>query len=327
MEPGVSPEKPGPSLVAANGRDEACDPARHRAECGLAWRRFRSGYAFSMKSGRIVAGLVALSQFACGLGGASAQTYLVDWSGDYLDQPAGGQRLELGPDTPVHDAAGTPVGVGFPSSDEAPKSPASARYQSGMSSALFYGALEFTNPGSADSGDLAPKVRPLNAVVKVPTGTFIGLGGTPPVDGSVSRIRGVLYWQKKDFLSGFAAARTVTWSDIVGLSVNILKIDAKNTHARFAVRSGGKWYLSESRTDRTKQFVVNDTVWGEWTGFGETMPLPPAPDQFTVQASALNEITALGIYFDAASTSPGSNAAFGFNAFRAEAHGAPSAGK
>ncbi len=280
-----------------------------------------------MRCGCFAAGLLAAFHFACGLGSASGQTYLVDWSGDYLDQPAGGQRLELGPDTPVNDSAGAPVGVAFPCSDEVPKSPASARYQSGMPSALFYGALEFTNPGSAGSGDLAPEVRPLNSVVKVPTGTFIGLGGTPPVDASISRIRGILFWQKKDFLNGFAAARTVTWNDIVGLSVNILKIDAKNTHARFAVRSGGKWYLSEGRTDRTKQFVVNDTVWGEWVGFGETMPLPPAPDSFTVQASSLNEITALGIYFDAASTSPGSNAVFGFNAFQAEANAAPAGRK
>ena len=250
---------------------------------------------------------------------ANAQTYIVNWHGDYLDQKAGGQKLDLGSETPLNAADGSPEGVGFAYSQDTPKSPAFAKYDAQKPSAVFYGAVEFINPGA--SVDMATTVRPLNAVVKTANTTFIGFGSPPPPDAGTSRVRGLVFWLKKDFLSGFEKTAKITWQNVLSMSLNIAKIDAKLSHARFAVQSGGKWYLSEAASDNAKVFTINDASWGEW-GVTSALPLPALPDSFSLSGDQLNDITAFGFYFDAGSVSK-ANAVFATDAFQVEANALP----
>lgn len=253
------------------------------------------------------------------LQGGHAQTYIVNWNGEYLDQKAGGQKLDLGSETPLNAADGSNEGVGFAYSEELPKSPSIAKYDAQKPSAVFYGALEFINPGASE--DMATALRPLNTVVKAANTTFIGFGGTPPPDAGTSRVRGLVFWLKKDFLNGFEKMEKITWQSILSMSLNITKIDAKLSHARFAVQSGGKWYLSESASENSKAFTINDASWGEWN-VTSALPLPALPDSFPTSGDQLSDITAFGFYFDAGSVSK-ANAVFATDAFQVEANSAP----
>lgn len=253
------------------------------------------------------------------LQGGHAQTYIVNWNGEYLDQKAGGQKLDLGSETPLNAADGSSEGVGFAYSEELPKSPSIAKYDIQKPSAVFYGALEFINPGASE--DLAATLRPLNTVVKAANTTFIGFGCTPPPDAGTSRVRGLVFWLKKDFLNGFEKMEKITWQSVLSMSLNIAKIDAKLSHARFAVQSGGKWYLSESASENTKTFTINDASWGEWN-VTSALPLPALPDSFPTSGDQLSDITAFGFYFDAGSVSK-ANAVFATDAFQVEANSAP----
>lgn len=248
-----------------------------------------------------------------------AQTYLVNWGGDYLDQEASGQMLNLGPDTSIPDAAGNMMGVGFGYDDAMPKSPLAARYDAQKPSALFYGVLQVMNPVIPENGDPAKQLRSFSQVKALARKNAIGFGSVPAKDGQTTEMTGMVYWRKSEFLQG--GTDKIPWSKIMNMSLSVLGINSRGGTGsiRFAIRNGDTWYLSESEQQKGGIFVLHDSQWGEWKGLGADFPLPEVPAEFTTSANQLTDITAVGVFFHASSSTPGVNAVFTFNAFQVEA--------
>ena len=257
--------------------------------------------------------------FAGLVSAASAQSYLVDWGGDYMDQEASGHILNLGPETIIEDAAGQMIGVGFAHDDTQPKVPLSARYDRQKPSAVFYGMFQVMNPVVPEGGDPAKSLRSLAQVKALARRNAIGFGSVPVADGPGTEITGLVFWRKADFLTG--GEGKIPWSKIQSLSVSILSINSRggDGSVRFALRNGDTWYLSESEHKKGGIFTVHTTPWGEWKGVGAGFPLPELPTDFSTSEDQLTDITAVGVFFRCKSSTPGLSAVFSFNAFQAEA--------
>ncbi|CAN5459993.1 hypothetical protein BH09VER1_BH09VER1_25370 [soil metagenome] len=253
---------------------------------------------------------------------ANAESFFVDWEGAYLSHETGGQKLNLGPETSIFDGNHKIIGVGFTWSEDAPISPKSPRYDLTKPSALFYGTLQVINPIAAASDEFPSKVRPMSQVTAAYGKNVINLGSTAAEEGSPARLTGFLFWPKKSFLGN--PTTPISWSEIPGVTAGIAKINTKPGPAevRIAVRSGGKWYLSETTTDRPGALRVTDLSWGEWD-VGTTLPLPSAPKTYKVKSATLNDITAVGVYFDVTSSEPPKNAVFSVDSFQVESSRKP----
>lgn len=277
-------------------------------------------YVFRSMKSQIAVGLLVLgcSLFLSVPPCAAEPQFLVQWDGAYLERQTGGEKLNLTGETALTDADQQPLGVGFLSSDEVPLSPESAGYDTTKPSAVFHGVLEVTNPSRAQTQDIVSTIRSLNTVVANYGKNMINLAANDPADGGTAQVRGLVFWKLKD--SPLEAARNgVSWNAIQNLSVEVSKINSKLSGFRFAVQSGGQWYLSESLGTRTGWTTVHDTNWAEWP-VTNAFPLPAMPELFPVSSGDLKTITALGIAFTGVSEAPGANAVFGFKAFYAEAN-------
>lgn len=252
------------------------------------------------------------------LPGARAQSFLVQWDGSYLQRQSGGTKLDLPPVTTLTPTDEASSGVGFAYSEERPIFPASG-YDTTLPSAVFYGVIQATNSGPGKSEDMASILPSLNTVVANYGRNSINFAGTSPGDEGSASVSGLVFWKLKDSPLEAARSGKVKWEDIVGVSVDVTKINARLGSFRIAVQSGGKWYLSESSGTKTGWFTVNETTWGEWP-VGESFPLPPVPDSFPLSSGDLKNITALGLYFTGGSASAGANATFALRSFYAEAN-------
>lgn len=246
----------------------------------------------------------------------AADEYFVNWSGSFLSHTGSGQRIELGPEDGIKDKEGKEIGAAFPYSEDKPKSPSSDKYDSSKPSALFYGAFEVFNP-SIPASELALKVRPLNQIQGLNGENAFSIGSAPPGNAAETFMKGLIFWKKSDFLAGWSEKK-MSWKDIQGLSMNANRFNGKmgGNVIRFAVQSGGKWYLSESDYRKPGNFVINDSKWTEWV---PSIPFPPVPESFSVQDKVLEDITAVGIYFEIGSSVANLSAVLGFNSFRASA--------
>ncbi len=252
------------------------------------------------------------------LPGVRAQNFLVQWDGSYLQRQSGGVKLDLPGATDIPASDQSAPGLGFAYSEDKPISPASG-YDATQPSAVFYGVIQATNSGQGKSEDMASILPSLNTVIANYGRNSINFAGTSPGDEGSSAVNGLVFWKLKDSPLPAARSGKVKWEDIVSISVDITKINAKLGSFRFAVQSGGKWYLSESSGVKTGWFTVNETTWGEWP-VGESFPLPPVPDSFPLSSGDLKDITALGLYFTGGSASAGANATFALRSFYAEAN-------
>lgn len=241
---------------------------------------------------------------------------LVRWDGAYLTRQTGGEKLDLPREVSIEDSTGQIVGMGFPG-QAAPLSPVGGSYDSARPSAHFYGLLEMQNPMLATNADIASSLRSLNAVSANYGRNIINFACTSPVEGGTSFCRGLVYWRVQDSSLASAVSRGLGSGDLQSFSVEVAKINSKLSHFQFAVQSDGKWYLSETRGDSTGWTVLHDTVWAEWPVTAE-FPLPPFPEAYSVSASKLQNITAVGLAFSVVSSSARSNAVFGIRSFYVE---------
>lgn len=249
-----------------------------------------------------------------------AENLLVNWGGDYLDMEASGFKLELGPASVISDETGKAIGVGFAYDESTPKSPAGPRYNLQKPSAAFYGVLQVLNPGTPEDGDAARLLRSFSQVKAMARKNAVGFGSAPVEEGQTTSLTGLVFWQKQDFLRGGKGTEKISWSRIVSLTVNIVSLNTREGggNIRFALRSGGKWFLSESEQQKTGPFALHSSNWAEWKGLGSSFPLPEIPTDFGVRSEQLTDITAVGIFFQSSSSKPGSNAVFAFNSFQVE---------
>lgn len=277
-----------------------------------------SDYVVRAMTSKIYAGILGFSLFFSVLPCAAEPQFLVQWDGAYLERTTGGEKLNLTGETLLADADQEALGVGFLYNEDVPLSPDVTGYDTTKPSAVFYGVLEVTNPTKARKEDITSINRSLNTVVANYGKNMINLAANDPEDGGAAQTRGLVFWKLKD--SPLEGARGgISWNAIQYLSVEVSKIDSKLSEFRFAVQSGGRWYLSESQGTRPGWTTVHDSNWAEWAVKAE-FPLPPLPEVFPVSSADLKTITAVGIAFTGVSETPGSNAVFGFKAFYAEAN-------
>ena len=262
--------------------------------------------------------LVILIFLSLGSQLARAEKFLVNWGGDYLDQEASGQLLNLGGDTIISDQEGSEVGVGFAYDETLPLSPQAERYNREKSSAIFYGVLQVTNPGMPEDGDPASLLRRMSQVKALARKNAIGFGSGPVKGSESSGITGLVYWQKQDFLQDTTVK--IPWSKVQYLSVDVASINSRDGtgEVRFAIRNGNTWYLSEDEQNKGGPFVLHDSSWGVWKVEAGAFPLPETPTDFDTAGNQLTDITAVGVFFHATSSSPTSNAVFSFNSFQVE---------
>lgn len=262
--------------------------------------------------------LVILLFFSLGSEMAQAESFLVNWGGDYLDQEASGQLLNLGGDTIISDKEGNEVGVGFAYDETQPLSPLTERYNKEKPSAIFYGVLQVMNPGMPDDGDPARLLRRMSQVKALARKNAIGFGSGPAEGPESTGLTGVVYWQKQNFLQDTEAK--IPWSKVQSMSVEVAGINSRGGtgQIRFAIRNDNTWYLSEDEQNKGGFFVLHDSSWGEWKVGAGIFPLPETPTEFVTAANQLTNITAVGVFFHATSSTPGTNAVFSFRSFQVE---------
>lgn len=271
-----------------------------------------------MKSFRAwgVAGMCLLLAGAAAAPARAEAPLLVRWDGAYMTRPTGGEKLNLSGESSFNGPDGAPAGIGF-SGQDMPISPDGKFYDATRPSARFYGLLEMENPTRAAVGDISAALRSLNTVSANHGRNIVNFACVDPAEGGRAVCRGLVYWRVEDSPLAGRLPEALTWADFQSLSVEVAKINNKLSHFQFAVQSGGKWYLSESRGDRTGWTSLSDSSWAEWA-VGSGFPLPAFPEVYPVRSVDLKDITAVGLAFSAGSAAVGANAVFGFWGFYAE---------
>ncbi|HWL54897.1 MAG TPA: hypothetical protein VNQ90_20810 [Chthoniobacteraceae bacterium] len=244
---------------------------------------------------------------------AAANTLLVNWGGNYF---VGESATDLN----ILTNYGTqePISGGFllPYSTVSTMSPDKhARYDADGTSATFYGAVQITSQ-SGTTTDAQVRILRNNDQNRIHINTAVGNASNHTFT------RGLFFWKKEDFLNGFADQPNLSLADFQKLTLNTANARSnQNTAIRFAVLSDGVWYLSQTQQTGTYfnsapgEFLLAVPVeenWGIWNP--ATSPLDLPPTTFDKPGSELDNITAIGFYFDGTYT--GSNSAsFDFQSF------------
>lgn len=257
--------------------------------------------------------------FGLWLGGAPAllaEEFLVKWGGNYLPEGfVSSLNLDRGEPVPLE------FGDGYPYNVILPKSPAGGRYNLSGPSAIFYGAFQtsFEHPPASKRSQM--QLRHLGGE------NGLVFGSDPGAPLNPVTVRGLVFWKSDGFLD---PAKSI--SELAQLSeftLNVLNVRGK-AFARFAVQSGGQWYLSADSTRGDSKgatpvslgefrMAVASSQWAVWPLTESASELPALPESFSIPAATLREITAVGFYFE--STYSASNAAiFEINSFRVSMH-------
>jgi len=258
--------------------------------------------------------LLLTAVLACRLdAGAGAEDYAVSWQGKYINDASSSVNLRL------KAPEALPNGVIWRYHEAEPKSPV-AHYNQDANSAVFYGALEIVSSAPVTN---APNLRVIS--LSPQEDRIILAAGAGPSTTPVN-IRGMLFWNKENFLNGLADQSPL---DITSLSrfsatVHFIRGDAE---ARFAIRSGGKWYLSEEAFRLTKaskrtpgdEFALeslSSSQWAEWSPDNSDEAIGPVSTDYNIPGSALIDIQGAGIYFSSIFDKPINRAEFVLSSFQ-----------
>lgn len=142
------------------------------------------------------------------------------------------------------------------------------------------------------------------AIAKISAGAEIDdilvLKGIVENPGSAT-IRGLIYFQKADFLNG-GNNEPISLADHSTLTLNIRKANG-TTSVRMAVLQGSQWYISDvafnipAAGDIVTLTDLSSHTWGAWSPIGGA--LPALPESYSVATSTLTDIQAFGFYFEA----------------------------
>lgn len=213
---------------------------------------------------------------------------LVDWGGDYVSsyqQFAGSPTSTAGVTTYLY-------------SKTAPKSPAS-----GYTGPEFYGAFSLTN----SSGTGTPVFTTLTRFGVADSGATdqIRIGASASTGETVT-MRGLVFFQKEDFLGGGNAV-PVTLDSASSFSLNVSTSSGSSRQFKMAVYAfvdgSWNWYLSQvaGAGGATLNIISAGTsLWGLYSINESTSPLDSAPlsAAYTVSGSAFEDIGAVGYYFN-----------------------------
>ncbi len=117
-----------------------------------------------------------------------------------------------------------------------------------------------------------------------------------------TQVRGLIFYNKQDFLNGYSNV-TLSLNGVVG-SMNIAAV-ADGQAIRYAVQSGGSWYLSQTNKTAAGSFSnvsLQDQNWGLWDGPTSTNQWA-APVTFDTLGTSITDVSAFGFYFDIQRTS------------------------
>ena len=200
---------------------------------------------------------------------------VVQWGGDMV---SGTEGLIL--PTPTTNGSTRTWGYG----SSAPLLSPAANY----SGQAIYGALQNT-PGSGVAANLGSA-----RIENVASVDELRIWGSTPSAGQTSTVNAFIF-----FTPNVASTDTVTFTaGNSALSATVSLPSAASRETRFAVQSGGVWYLSQTvATTSTSLFTLDDAsiaLWGVWDPTGA--PLSAVPTSFTTLGSAFTDIEAIGFY-------------------------------
>lgn len=110
-----------------------------------------------------------------------------------------------------------------------------------------------------------------------------------------ARVQGLIFFNKQDFLNGYSNV-TLSLNGVVG-SMNTTAISFGQA-LRYAVQSGGSWYLSETNKTTAGSFSnvsLQDQNWGVWDP--STTPFGTVPATFDTLGTSITDVSAFGFYF------------------------------
>lgn len=237
--------------------------------------------------GSLTIRLVGIALVLCG-GQVADAALLVDWGGDYVSsyqQFSGSPTSTAGVTTYLY-------------STTAAKSPAS-----GYTGPEFYGAFSLTN----SSGTGTPAFNSLDRFGVANSGVAdqIRIGAVAPTGETVT-MRGLVFFQKEDFLGG-GNAGPVTLDNASSFSLNVVSSGGSSRQFKMAVYAfvdgSWNWYLSQATGAGAAALNITGadaSLWGLYSINGSTSPLDSAPSAaaYTVSGSTFADIGAVGYYFN-----------------------------
>lgn len=263
--------------------------------------------------------LGALFSAAC-LASTSASNLIVNWGGSYLANGTASEYTKRGA-TSINQE--TKKGVLYGYSDTTPLLGPTATY-SGTSD-TFYGALHLTSPINQSGSQI--RVRSTGNASEDWSGNnrlYIQTPSTTSSSSSPALAQGMIFWKKEDFLSG-ESSEPLSLNSLDEFVLNASYGRVSQSTLRFVVQSDGVWYLSQKSLTTGSKLAVPlgvltlnnpaDSLWASWDiQDSATSLLNPAPTNFDIVGNTLNNITAVGFYFEGSYTLSNS-AMFGFEQF------------
>ncbi len=258
---------------------------------------------------------------------AGASTLLVNWGGNYVAGNVGTPRGATNVNTTGY------IGQLWGYNATVPISPGIGSSYSGTS-AKFYGVAQLTTKLGGANGSHQVQIQNNAEQDRIYVQTR-GLN-VNTLPGDTANAQGFFFWNKEDFLDGESLSEPLQLSSLSELYLNAPYGRVSNSTVRFAVQSGGVWYLSEKALVTGEKLAtalgsitlteLSESAWAQWgVQASPTSLLDAAPGTFDVLGSTLNDITAVGFYYDA--TYIKSNAVMlGFSEFRVTATTIPEPG-
>lgn len=253
------------------------------------------------------AALAAATTFACALIGHASIIEVVDWNGndtDYLTTTANYRSsdgttsgaAEWGDDALNDDSVRR-----FAFSDSTPLHPAGT-YNTAARSAVFYGGVE-------EWRTTANSIPSTNGeqVVQNASGDYHTINDTNSVD---RRAYALWLWKKADFVDGGSAADLTVG---VGSTATVDIVTNTSNHFRWrvAVKDGGQWYLSSVSSVADDTLDLSAAAWALYDPAANLQANPANAGTNNANGGAANlsylphaftDITAVGLYAEAAHT-------------------------
>lgn len=220
---------------------------------------------------------------------------LIRWSGNYLAEDyTAGLYLNRGSEVALSN------GKSYPDM-ESEKSPRNPRYDVSLPSAVFFGVVQTTS-------EVPVTVEKSRMQVRYEGGkNRISIGSEPGSIGNRVTVRGLIVWKKDGFLGPMVGTDVQSLSALEHITLEVTGVRG-HAMVRFAVRSEGKWYLSEMLSEGRSRgpepealgevsLSVPGSRWGEWATVDGVPPLALPPESFDRSANELKNISAIGFYF------------------------------
>lgn len=154
----------------------------------------------------------------------------------------------------------------------------------------FFGALQNA------PGDGVPASFPAARITDNVAVDELRVWGNAVTAGQTGVVSGLIFF-KPDVEPG----STVTFAESSSLSMtfSMTSSSGANRNVRFAVLSGGVWYLSEmTKNDGGGTLSMNDPLAQLWAAWDPAaVPMGAAPSSYGVYGSEFGEIDAIGLYF------------------------------